>query len=218
MATYTATNNYSALDATQPTGSEDAGKIDDALRETRLVAKTTMMLAHSPIGEHAVALWADIQSGVGSYPAPSGVNAWHARVWQRLVNSGTIDQSTNPNVFEPIAGTYLVYADALGFQIQRHQIRLFNITDGIVVPNCFGTIAFSMDQVVVPPTNAVINGSATPSILWGTFVTDGTKSYRVEHMFSTNNTVNGWGFGTSAGMATAGATSRFANCVMLKLA
>lgn len=209
MATYPATNTLADLVATNPTGAEDAGKADDALRETRLVFKTVLQLIHTDLGGLKVGVWKDkevIAPGAG-YPAPAGINTWHDHELTRVVNIGPIDASSNANLLKPVSGVHLFFAMSPGFRLDRHQIRLFNATDTAAVANLYGSIAYAPDT----------NGGESVSTIVGVLTTDGTKSYKLQHIHEKNNTANGWGVGRVNNANWTIAEDVYSQILMLKI-
>jgi hypothetical protein len=207
MATYTASNDISALDATNPAGSEDASKIDDALRETRLVLKTVVQKIHSNVGELRAAVWHDITSGA-AYPSQGAINLWNARLgWQKVSDPTSIDQSSSGSVFKPIAGVYLLYAQAPGYGIQRHQIRVADVTiTPTAVAGLYGTLAYATANV-----NSAGIDVESVSTITGILTTDGSRLFRVEHNYAKTNTA---GFGLSNPF---GGENVYANLALLKI-
>lgn len=207
MSTYTATTSFADIDATTPSGSEDAAKIDDAIREIKLVAKTVNAKAHSVIGEMRCAVWHDVFTG-SSYPTVGLINTWTPRSgWQRISDVTSIDQSASGGVFKPIAGTYLLFAHAPGYGINRHQIRVADVT---VVPTAvaglYGSVSYAATNVNVNSVNA-----ETQSVIAGVLTTDGTKQFRIEHIFAKTDT-SGWGISNPFG-----GENVYANLVLLKI-
>lgn len=103
----------------------------------------------------------------------------------------TIVTDTDGNVnslvsseFELDAGTYRVLISVPAMECQRHQARLFNVTDATVT--LLGTSEFSQTT----------DASLTRSIIVGQFTIAAAKTFRVEQRFSApsgNNYVRGLG-------------------------
>jgi hypothetical protein len=86
------------------------------------------------------------------------------------------------NKVTPIAGTYEFEASAPGWYCGPHQIRLYNVTDSSVV--AVGTPEYSVAGSTTADSRSFVRGS---------FTTDGTKEYRLEHQVTTTKTNDGFG-------------------------
>ncbi len=92
------------------------------------------------------------------------------------------------NQFTLEAGTYRIFASAPAFRSDKHQLRLYNITDGameLLGTNCWNEAA---------DTNA-----ATHSFIFGRFTIAAQKTFEIQHQVSVSRATNGWGIANGFG-------------------
>lgn len=112
--------------------------------------------------------------------------AWRTRSLNYIVSdvSGYVMALTNGRFTLP-PGTYIFSASAPAFQVDRHQVRLYNITDAAVVQNGTSEISYNGDTV------------QSRSFAMGRFVITASKDFELQHYCQT--TVATQGLGTANG-------------------
>lgn len=145
---YTATNDYTTLDATKPLDTEDAGQIGPFTRETRLVAKTTLENVHTSKGRHQVAIL-----GVGTNLTATANTVFSTGLGQISDIQGLTDGASTPAVL--VAGTYRVRFLLNFYRIGFAQALLYNGSAYVG----FGTL------VACDTTSAVVSASVGDCVL-----------------------------------------------------
>jgi hypothetical protein len=123
----------------------------------------------------------------------SGTNGgtFTSGAWRtRALNTETFDPDTiaslsGNNIVLAAAGTYLLRASAQCYNVNRHQARIYNVTDSSVI--ALGSSAFT-------------GGAANHSIVSGMIVTAGAKTIRLEHRC--RDTQATWGLGVAGSFGT----------------
>ncbi len=85
------------------------------------------------------------------------------------------------NEFTLLAGTYEIIASAPAFAVNRHQTRLYNVTDAAVA--IVGTADYANRT----------NSSECRSFIYGRFTIASSKAFRIEHRCETSQAGNGLG-------------------------
>jgi len=200
MPSYPATNDLAALVVTNPADGDVASSLGTALRETRACLKAVIESIHTSTGGMCIAIWQN-NPQQSTYPSNNNTaNAWHVRSpWSRLWDNLPIDQlgaSNNP-VFQPVAGTYLVEAEVIGFKCASHVARLVVLNgDGSVTPinGLSGTVGYSNNGGAYATTTSKVIGLITA---------DGNTVYQLQQLLkvaSTTQPVQGTGDTTWAGI------------------
>lgn len=132
--------------------------------------------------------------------------AWRTRNLNTVVSdSGSHVVSLASNQFVLDAGTYEIEADAPAFAVDRHALRLQNITGS--------TTLLSGTSDYCNSTNAVENRS----YLSGKFVVAAAQTLELQHQCSTSN-ASANGQGVNVGSAFSVATEIYARIVLRKVA
>jgi hypothetical protein len=117
--------------------------------------------------------------------------AWRTRTLNTEVRDINGDCTLSSDQFTLAAGTYYIYASAPGYSVNRHQARLYNVTDSAMVADGEGKATDSL----------VTGGGATQtdSEIWVVLTTDGTKTYRLEHRCESTSATFGFGIDNTFG-------------------
>lgn len=114
--------------------------------------------------------------------------AWQTRTLNTEVIDTGNDCSLASNEFTLSAGTYRFRISAPADDVARHQARLFNVTDTVVVKEGTSEYAPTADK------------SSNRSVIIGQFTIASSKAFRVEHRCSSTKADRGFGvegnFGT----------------------
>lgn len=164
----TSTGALSVLTATTPTWTPAAGTGGGGGGGTSSKAATIQdQKAHGTDG--------------GSFTSGS----WQQRVLNTLSDPESIVTSLVSNQFILPAGTYTVIVEAPALQVDIHQVRLQNVTDG--------TFAYGMKAFTL---SAGSEASST-SVLHIVFTISGAKTFQVDHRCQTTKTFQGLGYGNA---------------------
>lgn len=125
--------------------------------------------------------------------AASGANggsffsgAWRTRVLDTEIDPDNIVSLAN-NQFTPIAGNYILVAEATAVSVNVHQSRLENVTQASTVEA--GTSEYALDYATV----------STKSVIRARFVANGTDAYEIQHRCSASRSSYGFGYANSNG-------------------
>ena len=113
--------------------------------------------------------------------------AWQTRTLNTVKTNEITGASLASNKITLPSGTYEIDAAVPGSSVDRHQARLYNVTDSAVVIVGKSSMA----------TNA--QGMTTDSLVRGRFTLAGTKDLRIEHYCQTTY---GAGFGLACNFTT----------------
>lgn len=118
--------------------------------------------------------------------------AWRTRVLnEETSDAGTIvSLDTGTGIFTLSAGTYRIFAWAIGHQIGGNQIRLRNITDSSTPTGGNGSSELA-------PTGVEVHSKSCFSVR---FEILGTKEFKIEHYCHTTNTTDGLGKAANVGL------------------
>ena len=108
--------------------------------------------------------------------------AWRTRTLTNLVADTGGNASLAANQITLLAGTYRVLASAPAFKVERHQLRLQDITGGTTL--VLGQAAFS---------KSTGDFAATPALLSGHFTLGATTVLELQHRCETTLATNGMG-------------------------
>ena len=103
--------------------------------------------------------------------------SWQIRDLNTLAQNSSFASLSN-NEFTLGAGSYIMFFESPAYNVNAHQIRLYNVTDGSVLAN---------------GTNSYASSSCTYSKLYQYVVLTTTKTFRVEHRCSASKVDNGYG-------------------------
>lgn len=200
---YAATNDWGALDATKPAGTDSPDVIDDALRETRLTAKTVMQNGHTSKGAHQVATWKHSITVDTAGAIVADVNKWIRRPMNVISDPfSLLVAGVWTNTIKPIAGVYLIRFWAFGYKMDRFQARVAVATGNTLLPSAANFINELVGSVVFAENASNGSGLSVGSAYW---VTDGTVSLCLDQMQATGGAAgtNFIGFGPFGGGAAA---------------
>lgn len=122
--------------------------------------------------------------------------AWRVRAWSEIVDSDNLLTPSGfpPTLFTIPAGLYQIKASAPGYAVNRHQIRLWNVTDGIVQPDTAGQDCYgSSEQAGAADT------TMTRSFLTARFQIAASKQFQLEHRCSSTKATDGMGLAGNLG-------------------
>jgi hypothetical protein len=114
--------------------------------------------------------------------------AWQTRVLNTEVADAAGMVALASNQFTLTAGTYLIKARAPAYDVNRHQIRLQNITDA--VPAKIGATGF----------NSTAGDNQTDSFLIAVVTITGTKTFEIQHRCETTSATFGFGVAADLGV------------------
>ena len=103
--------------------------------------------------------------------------SWQIRDLNTLTQNSSFVSLSN-NEFTLDEGSYIIFFESPAYNVNSHQIRLYNVTDGSVVAN---------------GTNSYASSSCTYSKLYQYLVLTSSKTFRVEHRCGVSKTDNGYG-------------------------
>lgn len=120
--------------------------------------------------------------------------SFNSGAWQtRTINTEDSDSgnivSIASNQFTLAAGTYRILARATAYAVNRHQAKLYNVTDGANV--IIGTSEFANQTYTV----------ATASTVAGQFTIAGSKTFEIQHQCSSTRATDGFGLAANFGVS-----------------
>lgn len=108
--------------------------------------------------------------------------SWQQRVLNTLSDPESIVTSLVANQFVLPAGTYTVVVEAPALQVDIHQVRLQNVTDGTFA---YGTKSFTLSAG---------SEATSTSVLHIAFTISGAKTFQVDHRCQTTKNFQGLGY------------------------
>ena len=152
--------------------------------QTLATLKTDLGLSGINTGDHTESyIYIRDEKSVGTWSGGFTSGAWRTRTLNTIVvNTGSLATLVGTTGFNLPAGTYRFRASAPGFDVGRHQARLF-VTEG--TQYFAGTSEFS---VYLTPT-----GASNKSIVSGRFTIAGTSLIQLQHQCDITNSSNGYG-------------------------
>jgi hypothetical protein len=118
----------------------------------------------------------------------ASATTWNQRDLNTEVDPDSI-VSISSNQFTPIAGTYMIWAEAPANEVTYNRIRLYNVTDTSVVKE--GLNAYANTS----------NPTTTIATLFYVFTANGTDAYRIDHYTTSAKATTGLGAAVSDGSA-----------------
>lgn len=132
------------------------------------------------------------QKSTGSAGGTFTSGSYQTRVLNTLVNASSIaGVSLSSNQFTLPAGTYRVRAEAPAYRVDRHVIRLQNITDNT-------TVLTGGNQNAQAST-----ATSNTSTLWGRFTITTSKTFALQHRCQTTLATDGLGISTASVLGAA---------------
>jgi len=116
-------------------------------------------------------------SGTDGGTATSG--AWRTRTLNTKVGDANSNCTLASNQFTLTAGTYVIWASAPAFNVNRHQIRLRNTTDSTTI--CSGSSEYNSSN----QTRSIIDGYV--------FTIAASKALEIQHQVAVTSNTNGFG-------------------------
>ena len=113
--------------------------------------------------------------------------AWQTRDLNTVRVNQITGASLSSNQFTLPAGTYTIFATAPAYKVNRHQAKLYNVTDGADV--LLGTSLHTWNT----------DNTDNISIVNGTFTIPSTKVFELRHRSNTTVSSNGFGVSSSNG-------------------
>lgn len=110
----------------------------------------------------------------------SSATTWNQRGNLTEVVDADSIVTLSTNTFTPVAGTYMIWVDAVANEVGDNRIRLYNVGAGAAVQeglNC----------------EAVASGSSSVASLFYIFTATGTQAYRIEHYTELAKATDGLG-------------------------
>jgi hypothetical protein len=163
-------------------------------------ASDKLFIAFSPRGTPAVSYQDQKTQNTDGGTFTSG--AWQTRTLNTESAVDSIGASLSSNQITLPAGTYLATWSAPAYYVNRHQSRLYNVTDSTVAG--IGSSAFAVAGYAAP--------DSTSSLGTAVFTIDSPKSFRIEHRCQTTEATQGFGVGSNFG------TEVYTQITFLKLA
>tara|TARA_R100001509_G_C4834963_1_gene204552 strand:+ start:143 stop:778 length:636 start_codon:yes stop_codon:yes gene_type:complete len=125
------------------------------------------------------------QKSAGTNGGTMNSGTWHTRDLNTEIADADGIVSISSNQFTLQAGTYLIKANAPGYYVQDHMIKLYNVTASADI--AFGTSAYTNIQA---QTRSFLNVRITISA---------ARTFEIRHRCTTTKASNG--FGESTGLA-----------------
>ncbi len=182
MPTYSETNDYTGLDATVPLGSEPPSNLDNALRETRLVAKTVTMKGHTSTGIHKVARRYTPIANAAGLGVSAAVNTWAPAYTLADVTEDAHSILQVPDytgAFKPVAGKYLINFFMPFWRVEYCMCAMRTATGAstsTALSAMLGNLAFANKDA--PPQSIVMSQGQ------GLWTTDGTVNLFLAYIVS----------------------------------
>lgn len=111
-------------------------------------------------------------------------DVWQTRVLNTVSDPGSIGVTVTANQFTLPAGTYFIYGSAPAYTVNRHRVRLYDITGA-------ATVALGTSEHV---TGA---GPQTRSFVIGVVTITASNVYELQHICQTTANTVGFGLGSS---------------------
>lgn len=165
MATYLDTNSLDSLDATTPTGSEDPGLIDDAIREAKLVFKTVLKNHLTNKG--------GLRMAMVKYMTAAAVTGFTINIWQNLGTTTVADPTllfqggAFSGSVKPVAGVYKVTGFCSFYQCGTCQFGI-RVATGTTTSTTLADLYGGIASAGGAGTDDVVSHAA------GIWTTDGT--------------------------------------------
>lgn len=123
--------------------------------------------------------------------------AWQTRELNTTIFDADSIVTVSSNQFTLGVGSYTIKFAAPGFDVSRHQARLYDVTAGATVASNTGIPGNGISQ-------AVSTNTAYPSVTFAVghariTVSSGTRTYEVQHKCNTTKNANGFGVATDMG-------------------
>ena len=128
------------------------------------------------------------QKASGAQGGASAAATQNVRTLNTVVTNTITGASLATNQITLPAGTYRIWARAPAFRTNVHKIRLYNVTDAVVM--IVGSSAYA---------SATYSGSSDSFIQGYRFTVSGTKAVRLDHYTLSTEATNGLGLSTSSG-------------------
>ena len=113
--------------------------------------------------------------------------AWRTRDLNTTIADPDSIVSIASNQFTLGAGSYLIEASAVGFYINRHQLRLYNATTATAIQ--YGINMYAIPNFSVQ-NNAIVSARVTIA---------GSTTFEIQHRCQTTQATNGFGLDNSFG-------------------
>ena len=137
-----------------------------------------------PLGEQ-IAFLSDVKTA-NTDGGTLTLATWNTRTLNTISDAYSI-ASLSSNQFTLVAGNYMIEADAPAYQVQRHKIRLQNITDG------------TTDSVGTSELSATTNPSQTRSRIQVRLTLSTSKTFEIQH--NCQSTVASLGAGVASNLS-----------------
>jgi uncharacterized delta-60 repeat protein len=158
---------------------ETDGTPDTAFARGKIIPPTQEALI---LNRSLTILKEEQSSGVNGGTFTSG--AWQTRTLNTI--NGNLDKvSLSSNQFTLQPGTYEIYADAPAYNVNQHQIRLYNVTDSVA--QAYGSSELANNN------NLTLSSPTTHSHLRHFLYVPVAKTFRIEHRAATTESNDGFG-------------------------
>lgn len=126
------------------------------------------------------------EKAIGALGGTFTSGAWRTRDLNTIVTDETGNVTLSSNQFTLQAGTYRIDAHAPAFNVNGHQSRLRNITDGIT--QLVGRGATSIQSSIADTASQQAN-------IKGQFTLSSAKAFELQHFCTTTRATSGFGIG-----------------------
>ena len=158
----------------------DANTITTAMIQDSAITSAKQDVLANPFGKQFLHVQ-DQKSAAEGGTFNSG--DWRTRTLNTILTNEITGASLSSNQITLPSGTYYIHAFAPGYRVDRHQLRLFNLTDSSVV--FYGSAEYNLAASLV----------STRSSIFGRFTIAAQKVFEIQHRAET--TQNTFGFGVS---------------------
>ncbi len=111
--------------------------------------------------------------------------AWRTRVLNTEDNDTGNNCSLSSNQFTLDAGTYIISASAPSYNVDKHKVKLYNISD-------------ASDEIIgTSENNSAADFTMTRSFVQGQFTISASKIFEIQHRAQTTQATNGFGIASN---------------------
>lgn len=162
----------------------------EALKGADLTLLTTINVLSSQVSFNGgVVVFNEEQTTSGTPGGSFTANVWSVRTLNNekydTYNLGTLNTGTSQ--FSLNSGVWQIRAEAPAYGVGKHQCRIFNATDGVVVSNGDSSYSSTSNSSISVAVGTV---SITPGL---------TKTFQIEHRCEVTRLTNGFGIACSFG-------------------
>ncbi len=140
-----------------------------------------MQSVNSPPAKQADYICIVDKKSVGTDGGTATSGSWRIRVLNTIRSDDGSHASLNSNVITLPAGKYEFQISCSALKVNRHQCRLYNVSDSVAMEVGTSEFAYTTDN------------TETRSVLAGKFTITSSKNIRVEHQVEATNADDGFG-------------------------